>query len=117
MTETTMTQSALWNGAGGRAWVESQELLDRILRPFEDLLVEELAAGGGERVLDVGCGAGSTTVAFARRVGPAGRCVGVDISEPMLGAARARAEREGSGAQFVLGDAQTHPFEPGSFDV
>ena len=69
------------------------------------------------RVLDVGCGTGSTTLAVARRLGAKGRCIGIDISEPMIAAARARAEREGTPASFIRADAQTHAFEPASFDM
>ena len=68
-------------------------------------------------MLDVGCGTGGTTVAVARRIGVTGHCVGVDISEPMLDAARARAERERTPATFVCADAQSHAFEPSSFDA
>ena len=64
-------------------------------------------------MLDVGCGTGSTTLAVARRLGRDGRCVGIDISEPMIAAARARAERaKASPASFICADAQTHAFEP-----
>jgi SAM-dependent methyltransferase len=56
-------------------------------------------------------------VAIARRLGTMAPCVGVDISEPMLAAARARADREGVAATFICADAQTYPFEPGSFDL
>ena len=38
-------QTSLWNGLAGRAWVEAQELLDKVLKPFEDLLVEAVSAG------------------------------------------------------------------------
>jgi len=110
-------QAALWNGPGGRAWVEVQEVLDRMFEPFENLLVEAVAAGRGSRVLDVGCGTGSTTLAVARRLGSAGLCTGLDISEPMIAVARARAEREGSPARFVCADAQTHAFEAAGFDM
>jgi ubiquinone/menaquinone biosynthesis C-methylase UbiE len=110
-------QTALWNGPAGRGWVEAQGVLDRMLGPFEDLLVEAVAAGPGGRVLDVGCGTGSTTLAFARLLGSNGHCTGVDISEPMLALARARAERDGATATFVRADAQTHAFEPASFDM
>jgi SAM-dependent methyltransferase len=110
-------QTKHWNGPAGRAWVEGQELLDRILKPFEDLLVAAVSAGNsGGSVLDVGCGTGGTTLAVARLLGANGRCVGVDISEPMVAAARARAEREGSPASFIRADAQSYPFEPARFD-
>ena len=110
-------QTALWNGAAGRAWVESQELLDQMLQPFEDLLVNATKPQSAGRVLDVGCGTGSTTLAFARRCGQEGLCTGIDISEPMLVAARTRAERERLRVTFVLADAQRHLFERGSFDT
>lgn len=110
-------QATLWNGAAGRGWVEAQALLDRMLQPFEDLLVGAIPTGSRASVLDVGCGTGSTTLALSRRLGPEGRCIGIDISEPMLAAARARAERAGSIAKFICDDAQEYPFEAAGFDV
>ncbi|MFI7400797.1 class I SAM-dependent methyltransferase [Streptomyces sp. NPDC049541] len=110
-------QAARWKGPGGNAWVELQTVLDEMFKPFEDLLVDAVAAGSAHRVLDVGCGTGGVTLAVARRLGAAGRSVGVDISEPVIAAARARAEREGTPATFVLGDAQDHAFEPAAFDA
>ena len=110
-------QTAHWNGSAGQAWVELQELLDQVLRPFEDQLVAAVAARCPGDVLDVGCGTGSTTLAVARLLGAKGRCVGVDISEPMIAAAQGRARSESSNARFIRGDAQTHAFEPASFDM
>ncbi|HEY3499729.1 MAG TPA: class I SAM-dependent methyltransferase, partial [Polyangiaceae bacterium] len=110
-------QNALWNGPGGRAWVEAQDVLERMLEPFELLLVEAVAAEAPRRVLDVGCGMGGTTVALSRRLGSEARCTGVDISEPMLAVARARAAGEPISPTFVVADAQTHAFEPASFDA
>jgi SAM-dependent methyltransferase len=110
-------QAALWNGRAGRAWVDAQESLDRLFTPFENLLVAEVRAAHGHRVLDVGCGTGATTLAIARTLGAEGRCTGADISEPMIAVARARAGREGAPASFVCGDAQRHAFEPASFDM
>jgi SAM-dependent methyltransferase len=63
--QTNDEQATLWNGLGGRAWVETQDLLDQVLKPLEDLLVEAVFAGSGSRVLDVGCGTGCTTIAVA----------------------------------------------------
>jgi SAM-dependent methyltransferase len=114
---TTEEQATLWNGTSGCAWVDAQELLDLMLKPFEDLLVESVVAASADRVLDVGCGTGGTTLAAARSLGAKSRCVGVDISEPMIAAARARAERERLPATFIQDDAQTHAFEPASFDA
>lgn len=111
---TDSAQAALWNGRSGRAWVEAQALLDAMFKPLEDLLLDEV--GAGRRVLDVGCGTGGTTLALARRLGASGHCLGVDVSAPMLAAARARARQEGSSASFICADAQTHAFAPASFD-
>ena len=110
-------QAKLWNGSAGCAWVEAQALLDRILQPFEDQLVAAVAASGSRRVLDVGCGTGSTTRAIARLPDAQRECVGVDISEQMIDTARMLAEQERVPAKFICADAQTHAFEPASFDM
>lgn len=110
-------QAARWRGSAAHAWVAAQALLDRTLKPYEDLLLEAVPAGHEGRVLDVGCGTGGTTVAVARRLGPGGQCVGVDISAPMITAARERAERAAAPASFICADAAEHPFEPAAFDT
>jgi len=111
-------QAALWNEASGPAWVEMHDVLDRMLAPFEVRLTAEAFPGEGRRVLDVGCGAGSTTLAMARRLGPAGLSLGVDISGPLLAVAEARAAAEGlDTARFVQADAQTYAFEAEEFDA
>lgn len=110
-------QAELWNGIAGRGWVEAQQVMDDLLRPFETRLLEELAAVMDESpvrtLLDVGCGTGSTTMAAARRMGADGRCVGVDISEPMLNHARSRAQAQAKdlAIEFVHADAQEHALE------
>ena len=110
-------QAALWNGVAGQAWVETQELLDQVFKPFEDVLVETVGAKSARDVLDVGCGTGGTTLAIARSLGADGRCVGVDISQPMIALARARASRERVPATFICADAQRRTFEPASADM
>jgi ubiquinone/menaquinone biosynthesis C-methylase UbiE len=111
-------QAALWNDLGGRTWVELQDMLDRLFQPLQALLVDAAVAAGGKRVLDVGCGAGGTTLAVARALGPDSRCTGVDISAPLIAAATARAAAGGAtNATFIEADAQTYAFEAGSFDT
>ena len=115
--ETESEQRALWNGVAGRAWVDAQELLDRLFTPFERLLVQTVTSVSARSVLDVGCGTGSTTLAVARALGAGGRCLGIDISEPMTALAQARAAQQRLPAQFICADAQTHPFEPAAVDM
>lgn len=111
-------QAALWNDANGKTWVELQAMLDRMLAPFADIVVGEAFPGEGGRVLDIGCGAGATSLMMARRLGPKGYVLGADISAPLVAAARNRADAEGLGeAAFVQADAQTYPFEAGDFDA
>ena len=113
--ETAEDQSRLWNGPAARGWVENQDLLDRVFRPLEALLVDSIS-GSQTRVLDVGCGTGGTTLAAARQLGANGESIGIDISEPMIAVARARAEREAAPARFICADAQEYAFEPASVD-
>ncbi|GAB2544901.1 class I SAM-dependent methyltransferase [Nocardia heshunensis] len=103
-------QSARWNGPSGNAWVELQDIVTRLLRPFEDVLVTAARAVDAHQVLDVGCGTGCTTFAVARALDA--RCTGIDISEPMITAALASPDIEALPVSFVQADAQTHAFEP-----
>ncbi|MFD8151059.1 class I SAM-dependent methyltransferase [Streptomyces sp. NPDC059720] len=107
-------QAARWNGPSGHAWVDLQQVLDGMFRPFEELLVRAVSEEGAARVLDVGCGTGAVTRAVARRTG---HCVGADISAPMIAAARELAEQEGVPASFVHADVQEHDFGTGVFDT
>jgi SAM-dependent methyltransferase len=110
-------QQAFWNDAAGRAWAEMQDLLDRQLEPLGERAMDALAPRPKDRILDVGCGTGQTSLALAARVGAQGSVVGVDISQPMLDIAQRRAEAAGlSQARFVQADAQTFPFDTGAFD-
>jgi SAM-dependent methyltransferase len=87
------------------------DFFDQEMRLHNERLRAAAAIQPGERVLDVGCGAGQTSIEAARA---GGRVLGVDVSQRMLERARQRA---GGSVEFVLADAQTHPFERASFDV
>jgi SAM-dependent methyltransferase len=107
-----------WNHTAGPTWVKFQEQLDNQLARIGWRAVEPLKLQPGERVLDVGCGAGSTTLDLARIVGAKGAVTGVDISDTLLGVAREREPKPGSARiGWVSGDAQTYAFRAGSFDA
>jgi SAM-dependent methyltransferase len=106
---------AFWSQAGGVTWAGVQPLMDRLNQGIADAVIGAADPGLGGAVLDIGCGGGSTTLAMARRVGPQGRCVGVDVSPELVVAAQASVRDEP--AEFRLGDAQGYPFEAASFDA
>ena len=109
-------QIAYWNGAGGQRWARRQPVQDILLQPIADLIINRAKIRAGERVLDVGCGSGSTTFSFAKAVGPSGHVMGIDISAPMLQVAR-DVTPVGSPVEFKLADATIYPFAPESFDL
>ena len=112
--ELAADQAAYWNGPGGKGWLASHERLERALVDIGKAVLAMATAKSGERVIDVGCGNGGTTQMLARAVGPTGHVLGVDISEILVGAARARRVPN---ATFVVGDAATHAFEAASYDL
>jgi ubiquinone/menaquinone biosynthesis C-methylase UbiE len=80
-------QIADWNGEQGRRWADHQLRIDRMIEPYGNAALQAAAAMPGEQVLDIGCGSGSTTLLLARAVGPRGRVLGMDVSQPMLAVA------------------------------
>ncbi len=109
-------QAAYWNGAAGRRWIDRQETLDLVLQPIQVRLLQRAAAVAGERVIDIGCGCGASTVELAERIGRQGSVTGVDISAPMLARARELAPND-LPLQYVLADATVYAFEPGRTDL
>lgn len=107
-----------WNASGGVTWASLQALLDRQLDPLGRAVIEALAPRPGERILDVGCGCGHTSVELAAIVGATGHIVGADISRPMLDVARTRTLPEGvERPSFVEADAQVARFAAAPFDA
>jgi SAM-dependent methyltransferase len=109
-------QAEYWTSVAGPKWTDHQEHQDQVLRPVSDRLITAAAPKPGDRVIDVGCGCGATTIDFAERVGPAGEVLGLDISEPMLARARERAPQS-QPIRFELADATVYDFEPNRADL
>jgi SAM-dependent methyltransferase len=114
---TNAEQREYWNSDESQHWVKHQEVYDQLLERFGARVIEAASLAPGERVLDVGCGCGATTILAARATAP-GPALGVDLSEPMLAVARERARRAGvDSARFRVADAQSYPFEAQTVDV
>jgi SAM-dependent methyltransferase len=110
-------QAEYWS-AQGEKWVSHQADFDQRLGPLGDELIRRAAIRRGERVIDVGCGTGATTLELAERVGPEGSVLAIDLSEPMLALARRRsADRGQSNVRFLYADAQSHRFEAAAHDL
>jgi SAM-dependent methyltransferase len=104
-------QYQAWNGDSGYRWVTDADRRDRILAPVADALMDAARLTTGEAVVDIGCGCGATTLAAAHAVGSTGAVCGIDLSEPMLGIARRRAQASGlANVGLVQGDVQTYRF-------
>ena len=109
-----LEQATYWNHVAGPNWVADQRLIDAALHDFGRALLEHANLKPGQLVVDVGCGCGTTTIAIAKRCG---RAIGLDISRPMLEAARERADAVGVDALFLEVDASEYQLERSSVDV
>lgn len=105
-----------WNDQSGERWAAHQARLDAMLAVFGQAAIEAAAPATGERVLDVGCGAGASSLDLAARVGAGGHVLGVDISEPLIGRARALAPQD-TLALFQVADASSAELPEGAFDI
>jgi SAM-dependent methyltransferase len=102
-----------WNDAyWSSTWPEREQLTSAAT----PAMLEHLGAAAGERILDVGSGAGAAAIAVARAVAPSGEVVGADVSEPLLAFARRRADDEGvANVRFVSADVQLDRIEGAPF--
>jgi SAM-dependent methyltransferase len=106
-----------WDGEEGDDWTDDADRYERSGRRHRPHLVNPSIVGTADRVLDIGCGTGRTTIEAAR-LATDGSALGVDLSSRMLGHAREQAAAEGvANVSFVQADAQVHPFEPEAADV
>ena len=111
-------QIAYWNAEAGETWAALQEQTDAQLEPHGLRAMEALAPVAGERIVDVGCGSGQTSLALGQAVGRSGAVMGLDISRPLLDLARRRAAEFGAAnVSFAEADVQTYAFAPATFEA
>jgi SAM-dependent methyltransferase len=109
-------QAEYWNAGAGQRWTDHQEHQDQVLGPVSERLIAVAAPKPGDRVIDVGCGCGATTIDFAARVSPGSEALGLDVSEPMLARAHERAPQN-LPIRFERADATVYDFEPSGADL
>jgi ubiquinone/menaquinone biosynthesis C-methylase UbiE len=110
-------QAEYWE-ARAESWIAVEGYTTLVTGSFGRRAMEGLDLSPGARVLDVGCGTGATTTELARRVGPGGMVLGLDIAASMIAAARARVAAEGvDNVEFAVGDAQADHLGDGTFDA
>jgi SAM-dependent methyltransferase len=108
----------IWNGPASQSWVTAAERYDAMLATMLQLVLDTARLQAGERVLDVGAGAGALTRAAAAAVGAAGHITAVDISQPLLAHAAAQPAPAGAAdIEWLLADAQTHELPDAAYDV
>jgi SAM-dependent methyltransferase len=118
LTDANEAQKRYWNTIAGPRWVANPGFRERRNQESLTLLLDRLRVTGGETVLEIGCGTGAVTLPLATSVGEQGRIVAVDISEPMLNAARQKISEAGlHNVTLQLGDAQVMVLEQASFDI
>jgi SAM-dependent methyltransferase len=97
-------------------WASVWPRRERLTNAVTDVLLEQLALAGGDRVLDVGTGGGVAALAAAQVVGETGEVVGADLSVPLVALARQRAQERGAAnIRFVVADVQTDAIEGAPF--
>jgi SAM-dependent methyltransferase len=117
LTIANVEQAAAWDGPEGEHWTAHAERYDRAVRRAWQRFMSRGLIGSRDRVLDIGCGTGTTTL-DAGRVAAGGSALGADLSAAMLERARHRAAAAGlSNVTFVQADAQVHPFEDAAYDI
>jgi SAM-dependent methyltransferase len=98
------------------AWPDRERLTEALTPHLLDVVTAD--APSGQRVCDIGCGGGGLTVALGGGVGPTGRVVGIDVSQPLIELARDRAgQADAQQVSFVVADVQTEGLGLEPFDL
>jgi SAM-dependent methyltransferase len=112
-----LEQAEFWSQLAP-TWLQLEDQMEEVAKLPGELAMDRLDLLPGQKVVDLGCGSGRTTLKLAARVGPGGGAVGVDISAEMLARGRERAARAGAGnIEFVHADVQVHDLGEARFDA
>jgi ubiquinone/menaquinone biosynthesis C-methylase UbiE len=107
-----------WNSLHTRVWADEYQAIDRLLADATRVAMDHAAPKLGERVIDIGCGSGTTVLELATRVGPSGYVLGADVSKPSVEKARERVAAAGvHQAEVMLCDVSNHMFPANGFDL
>jgi SAM-dependent methyltransferase len=118
MSRANSTEADYWNSESGHQWIAQETFLDATMAQILVRLLERTDIRPNEKLLDIGCGTGASTLAAAIKTGPTGHVTGLDIAEQLLNRARKRSDDAGlRNTSFIQADAQTYPFIPESFDA
>ena len=109
-------QRDFWTDDAGPIWVEQRAGMDALLSGILDETLRRADLEVGHSVLDIGCGAGTSTLAIAEQIGENGHVTGLDISRTLLDDAQSRASGR-TNIAFLDADAQTYPLVPQSADA
>jgi len=107
-----------WNSVQTRSWADEHEVIDRLFADLTRVALDHAEPKSGERVIDIGCGSGTTVLGLAARVGPSGYVLGADVSKPSVAKAQERiAAANVHQAEAMVCDVSTHVFPANSFDL
>ena len=121
MTEMESSPEALkgedWAGEMGAKWLANLAQFEGMIAPIGEALLKQADFKSGERVIDIGCGGGGTSIAIAQAVAPSGEVLGIDISPDLTTASTRRASDAGVGnIHFICADAATVQLPGAPFD-
>lgn len=105
-----------WAGDMGARWLASLDRFEGMIAPIGAALLSRAGYPPGERVLDLGCGGGATTLSIAEAVGREGAALGLDVAPMLIERATERAAAARSTARFVCADAATATLSEAPFD-